>query len=235
MKSDSLTSPVAKKRTRLWRWSAATVILLGIGASSWVMLQPKANTDKNANKAKAEAKTPPVLELAQSDISLVEARPLQLTLPISGSLTPVVLTTVKAKVGGTLQEILVQEGMPVKRGQVIARLNNAELHARLASLHAALEEAQARAGLAHKNNSANQALLKQNYISKNAYDTSQNNVELAQANVKSAQANAEIARIAIADSVIQAPISGIVSRRPLRPGKKFRPTNRCTALSICLP
>ncbi len=226
MKPESLTSAVAKKRSRLLPWSAATLILLGLATSSWVMLQPKANTSPQTaakQDAKQDTKAMPVLELAHSDISLVEARSLQLTLPISGSLTPVVQTTVKAKVGGQLQAVLVQEGMPVKRGQVIARLDNAELQARLASQHASLEEAQARMGLASKNNLANQALLKQNYISKNAYDTSQNSVELAQANVKSAQANAQIARIAIADSVVHAPIDGIISRRHAQAGEKISP------------
>lgn len=222
MKPDTLPSPVAKKRNRLWRWSAATLILLGIGASSWVILQPKANTNAKT-AAKQEAKALPVLELAQADISQIEVRPLQLTLPISGSLMPLVQTTVKAKVGGQLQENLVQEGMKVKRGQIIARLDNAELQARLASLQASVDEAQARMGLAHKNNSANQALLKQNFISKNAYDTSQSNVELAQANVKSARANAQIARIAVADSVVHAPIDGIVSRRHAQAGEKISP------------
>ena len=128
MKPDTLPSPVAKKRRRLWRWSAATLILLGIGASSWMILQPKANTAPKIGTS--QDKIASVLELAHADISQIEARPLQLTLPISGSLMPVVQTTVKAKVGGQLQENLVQEGMKVKRGQIIARLDNAELQAR---------------------------------------------------------------------------------------------------------
>jgi membrane fusion protein, multidrug efflux system len=226
MKPESLTSPLtaplAHKRKRFLRWSVASLILLGIATGSWLMLQPKANSAAKVSE-KPAAKAMPVLELAQSDISLVEARPLQLTLPISGSLLPVAQTTVKAKVGGQLQEVLVREGMPVKRGQVIARLDNAELQARLASQNASVEEAQARMNLANKNNNANQALLKQNYISKNAWDTSQSNVELAQANVKSAKANAQIVRIAIADSVVHAPIDGIISRRHAQAGEKISP------------
>lgn len=218
MKQDTLTAATNGSPKRRWRLPLAMTILLGIAATGWVMTRPKASVPEPGAK-----KETPALELAQSDFSTIEAKPLLITLPIAGSLTPLVQTMVKAKVGGELQDGLIQEGMSVTRGQVIAHISSAELRERVATLQGSMEEAQARLKLAEKNNGANTALLKQNYISQNAVDTSKSNVELAQAGLKSARANAEIARIALADSVVRAPIAGIVARRHAQPGEKISP------------
>ncbi|MBI3230172.1 MAG: efflux RND transporter periplasmic adaptor subunit, partial [Burkholderiales bacterium] len=140
-----------------------------------------------------------------------------------GSIVPGAQATVKAKVAGTVQEAAVQEGVAVQAGQILVRLDAADLAARVATQQASLDEAQARLSLAQKNNTNNQALLKQNYISQNAYDTTQNSLELAQASVRSAKAQLEIARIALADSVIRAPIAGVVSKRYVQSGDKASP------------
>ena len=86
-----------------------------------------------------------------------------------------------------------------------------------------LDEAQARLSMASKNEANSQALLKQKYISQTAYDTTQNSVDLARANVKSAAAMLDIARIALADTVIRAPMAGIISKRHVQAGEKLAP------------
>jgi RND family efflux transporter MFP subunit len=193
--------------------------LCAVLGSAYLANRPKASVPAPTPTAAAR----PVLELASSDLATVGTAQLSLTLPVSGSLMPAQQATIRAKVGGQLQGGLLAEGMPVARGQVIARVDGAELHARLAMQQATLEEAQAKLALAQKNNHNNQQLLKQNYISHNAVDTSKNSVDLAQASVKSAQANSEIARITLTDSVIKAPIGGIISRRHAQPGEKVAP------------
>lgn len=185
-------------------------------------MKPKAAGASAASAAEAK-KAPPVFELAQGDVGTVEARELRITLPVSGSLQPVAQTTVKSKVPGQVQATLVQEGISVSSGQALARLDSADLRARVASQQAALDEAQARLALASKNSSNNQALLKQNYISQSAYDTTQNNVAITEAGVKAAAAQLQIARTALADATIHAPISGIVSRRYAQVGDKLSP------------
>jgi membrane fusion protein (multidrug efflux system) len=120
-------------------------------------------------------------------------------------------------------ETTLQEGMNVAAGQVIARLDAADQRARVAQQQAALDEAAARLSLAKKNNANSQALLKQNYISQNAYDTTQNSVELAQASVNAMRAQLEMARIALADTVIRAPLAGVISKRHVQAGEKVAP------------
>jgi RND family efflux transporter MFP subunit len=171
----------------------------------------------------AQADKEPVHELSRRDVAVVEARPLALTLPLSGSLTPLAQATVKSKVSGVVLSTSVQEGMNVRAGQVIARLDDAEARARVAQQQAQLADAGARLALARKNQANSAALLKQNYIAQNAYDTSSNAVDLAQAAVDAARAQLELARIALADTAIRAPLSGVVSKRHAQAGEKLAP------------
>jgi RND family efflux transporter MFP subunit len=164
-----------------------------------------------------------VLELASADVAAIDARPLSVGLPLSGSLIPVNQATIKSKVSGQVQEAALREGVSVQEGQVLARLDQADLKARLAQQQAMLEEAQAKLSMAQKNEYNAKALLSQKFISQTSFDTTANAVELAHANVKSASAMVELARIALNDSVIRAPISGIISKRHVQAGDKVAP------------
>ncbi len=223
MKQDNL-QPSLSPTKRRWRWPLAAVVLASAAVGGWVVThQPAPITSANAHDkkdGKKDEKKDTIFELGVADSSQIVARELALTLPVNGSIIPAAQVTVKAKVSGSVQESTVQEGMAVKAGQVLARLDSADLQARVATQQAAVDEAKARLSLAKKNNENNHALLKQNYISQNSYDTTQNNLELAQASVRSAQAQLDIARIALADSVIRSPISGVVSKRFMQTGDK---------------
>jgi membrane fusion protein (multidrug efflux system) len=126
-------------------------------------------------------------------------------------------------VSGVVTGETVQEGVAVVAGQVLARLDQADQRARVAQQQAALDEAKARLSLAMKNNANSSTLLKQNYISQNSYDTTANSVELAQASVKSMQAQYDLAKNALNDTVIVAPLSGVVSKRHVQAGEKVAP------------
>lgn len=212
-------TPISARRPRRLRAIALAVLLLAGGAGAAFYFQSKPAVAKPA----AAAKEAPVFELAQADLAVIEARELSIDLPLSGSLTPLTQATVKSKVSGVVLETTAQEGMSVAAGQVIARLDAADGRARVAQQQAALDEANARLTMAKKNNANSQALLKQNYISQNSYDTTLNSVELAQAAVNAARAQLELARIALNDSAIRAPLSGVVSKRHVQAGEKVSP------------
>ena len=228
MKNETLPppSPLAARRSRRWRAPVAILVVLGLAGGGWTILQSKQQAAKaaeqQASKKKEQAKTP-VHELAQGDVAAIDARALSISLPLSGSLAPVTQATIKAKVSGVIHETTVQEGQSVAAGQILVRLDAADQRARLTQQQAMLDEAQARLSMAAKNEANSQALLKQKYISQTAYDTTQNSVDLARASVKSAAAMLDIARIALADTVIRAPMAGIVSKRHLQAGEKVAP------------
>ncbi|MFC3106890.1 efflux RND transporter periplasmic adaptor subunit [Undibacterium arcticum] len=215
------SSPTASRKR--WRIPLAALILIGATGGGWMMMHAKKSAAKEQAEAKSGDRQPTVFELAAGDVATIDARELRVTLPVSGSLLPLMQTTVKAKVAAEVRETLVQEGMKVTRGQIIARLDSADLRARVATQQAALDEATAKLSLASKNNDTNQSLLKQNYISQNAVDTAHNSVELARASLKSTSSQLEIAQRALDDAVIRAPIDGIVSKRHLQTGDKASP------------
>lgn len=217
----NVSTPAAPPRRRRWRKPAATLLILMLAGGGWAYMH--AGAKPAASAADKDKPKTPVYELSAGDVATIGARELSINLPLSGSLTPLTQATVKSKVSGVVLETTVQEGMTVTAGQVIARLDAAELRARAAQQQASLDEASARLALAKKNNVNSEALLKQNYISRNAYDTTQNSVDLAQAAVAAARAQLDMAQIALADATLKAPLSGVVSKRYVQAGEKLAP------------
>jgi membrane fusion protein (multidrug efflux system) len=214
------TVPRTRRRTIAIGLAALT---LAAGAGGYAWTQRAAAPAQPAPDAAAKVDKEPVHELSKRDIAVVEARPLALTLPLSGSLTPLAQATVKSKVSGVVLATTLQEGMNVSAGQVIARMDDAEARARVAQQQALVADANARLALAKKNQANSAALLQQKYIAQNAYDTTTNAVDLAQAAVDAARAQLDLARIALADTVIRAPLSGVVSKRHVQAGEKLSP------------
>src|SRR5262245_29932565 len=71
-----------------------------------------------ADAAKAAKAALAVLEFNQNDLYILQPAPLARTLALTGTLTPLVEATLKAKVAGELVEVPAREGQTVARGQV---------------------------------------------------------------------------------------------------------------------
>ena len=162
-----------------------------------------------------------VMELAAVDVITVSSSQLQPSIPLSGSLRPAAQTVVKTKVAGELREVRVREGEAVRRGQVLATIDSTELDARLAEKRAALAAARAQRDLARKNWAMNEQLLRQNFISRNAADTVASALAVGDANVGAAEAQVSLARKALADAMLTAPMAGVVAERFSEPGEKL--------------
>jgi RND family efflux transporter MFP subunit len=193
--------------------AALVVAALGAGIGARVLAK-KAEADA---KARAAAVT---LEFGPADLARVERHAMARWLPLSGTLQPVRQATVKAKVSGDVRQILVREGEAVRQGQLLGRIDTADLEAKLVERLGALESARAQLALAEKTRATNQALLKQSFISQNAYDSSESTYNVALGSVKSAEAQVQLARNALRDAAVHAPIAGTVARRHVQAGDK---------------
>jgi membrane fusion protein (multidrug efflux system) len=198
-------------RRRLIVGIVALVIVGAIGGSVAMRL-----AKKDQNKGAVTV----ALEFAPADLTVVERLPLSRWLPVSGALQPVRQATVKAKVSGDVRQITVREGETVQAGQVLARIDTADLDAKLLERIGALESAKAQLALAEKTRTTNQALLKQHFISQNAFDNSESSYNVAQGALKSSEAQVQIARNALRDAVAVSPLTGIVAKRHVQPGEK---------------
>jgi membrane fusion protein (multidrug efflux system) len=204
-------------------WIVLAVCLLTAGAAAVLKKQAKA---RQAPPAATAAQAPAVLEFLPSDVMQVTTRHLRQLLPLSGSLRAVNQAAVKARVGGEVREVLVREGEAVNAGQVLVRMDTSEYQARVGQARGALLAARGQLDIATKSRDNNKALLEKGFISKNAFDNAASQFDIARANVESAKAALDVAQKALADTVIRAPISGLVSSRSVQPGEKVSPDNR---------
>jgi RND family efflux transporter MFP subunit len=198
------------------RTVGALVAILLIGAIAAAIA---VRTSKRASAATGDG-PPVVLAFNPADVAAVEPHALARLLPVSGALQPVNQSTVRSKVSGELRQVMVREGDTVRAGQAIARFDTADLEAKLADRMGAMESSRAQLALAEKTRAQNLALLKQNFISQTAYDSAESNLSVTQGTLKSNEAQVQLARIALRDASVTAPLSGIVAKRHVQPGEK---------------
>jgi len=127
---------------------------------------------------------------------------------------------VRAKMAGTLLQLDVAEGQRVKAGQVIARIDVAELNTRVAERQANIESARAALVQAERTHASNERLAAQSFISPMALDTSRAQLDTAKAAVAAAMASMDTSRVGLRDATPQVPIGGIVAKRHVVPGEK---------------
>lgn len=206
-------------RRSLVRWIVAALVLALIAAGVLRALSARhAQQDALARASDAKAQT--VVELAPGDVVRAQERLVAQGLPISGSLRAVNAATVKARAAGELQGLTVREGDTVRAGQVIARVDAAENTARLRQAQEQADSARAQVEIAQRQFDNNQALVNQGFISRTALETSGNSLTAAQATHRAALAAVDVARKALEDTVVKAPIPGVVSQRFAQPGER---------------
>ena len=177
------------------------VVLLAVAAITWWQQRP--------------VKPPPV----KYRTALVDSGPITQVVMATGTLQPVVTVTVGTQVSGTVLERLADFNDRVRRGQVLLRLDPANLQARLRQAQAQRAAAQAALTLAEASFARNQQLVGQGFISELALDQSRRERSAAQANVALAQAQVDAARTDLDNSVISSPIDGVVIRRNIDVGQ----------------
>lgn len=195
--------------------------LLATGAATLIAAAAVAGlATVRSNRAAEPPAREQTLEFLPGDVLVLAPQTLERSLPLTGTLTPLNETTVKAKVAGELVEVTVREGETVRRGQVLARIDTTELAARAAAKRADVEAARAQRVLAEKNRTTQKTLLEKNFISQSAFDSTQSVYEVALARLRAAEADLAVAQKALGDAVLSAPISGIVAQRLAQPGER---------------
>jgi len=212
--------------SRRMRWILAAVALLVLGAllaRGLAGRKPASGTPvagAASSAAPATSGPSPAIELAASDLARAESTELTQTLAVSGSLKAVQSAFVKARIAAEVKSLGVREGDRVAAGQLIGQLDTTEYDWRLRQAEDQAQSAQAQLDIAERTLANNQALVNQGFISRNALDTSVSNAAAARAALQAGKAAAEIARKAVKDGEVRAPIGGLVSQRLVQPGER---------------
>jgi HlyD family secretion protein len=151
----------------------------------------------------------------------------------TGTVNPVTTVLVGTQVSGTIKEIYVDFNSPVKKGQLIARIDPALLEAQvnqaranLFSARANLEKAEATRVDARRTMDRNKELFSKNLVARSELDTAETNHETAKASVSAAKAQVAQAEAALSVAEtnlfytkIVSPVEGIVVSRNVDVGQ----------------
>ena len=205
------------KRWLKWALAALLIALLAFGVLR-ALSSRKAQQETVAKLATERSQT--VVELGTADVVQVKTRELVQGLAVSGALKAVNSAIVKARVPGELQGLTLREGDSVKAGQIIARIDASEYQARVRQAQQLASSAKAQIDIARRSFDNNRSLVEQGFISKTALDTSTASLAAAEASYQAAVAGAEVATKSLDDTVLRAPISGLISQRLAQPGER---------------
>jgi HlyD family secretion protein len=147
--------------------------------------------------------------------------------------------TVSSKVTGKVVDVLIEEGHPVREGQILAHLDDSQpratlafAEAQLASAHKSAAEDQARLSQAELTLNRRQQLLKEGVVGKAELDEAQSNVDALKARIAYAQQQVAVAesqvnlqKTMLTDMVVRAPFGGVVISKDAQPGEMISPVS----------
>jgi HlyD family secretion protein len=130
---------------------------------------------------------------------------------------------VASKGTGRLVYLGVVEGDRVRAGQVIARIEDADVRAQLAQAEASLALSRADLRDAERSLARERTLLDSNFTSQASYDGAEARYERVKAGIALAQAAVQSAQVALENTVIRAPFDGTVLTKNADVGEVVAP------------
>lgn len=126
--------------------------------------------------------------------------------------------SIRARVVGFLEGIHFNEGLPVKKGQLLYTIDAQPYEAEVAAKQSQLAEAKSLYAKAQSDLNRYKPLAESNAVSQADLDGAQVQFEAAQSQVKAAEANLEIAQIQLGYTKVYSPINGIIGKSIARIG-----------------
>lgn len=182
-----------------------------------------------------EATKPVALPPVKVETATVKHQKMPRLLTLTGSVLADRQSEVAANVSGRVTATYVERGMPVKAGQAIAVVDSKAAGFQAAAALAQSQAAQTQVALAKQECDRADTLFGQGAIARSEFDRlkSQCTAQLYQANA--AQANADLAGKLAGDTVIRAPIDGIIGERYVNVGEYVQPPTRVASVFAVNP
>jgi HlyD family secretion protein len=143
----------------------------------------------------------------------------RLAVSANGLVRPIDRIQLKSKASGEVIELPIEVGDRVEKGALIAKLDQLEERTALAQARADLDIAKAELVLAEKNFERRKKLFSRKVISEEARDQTELNLAVARGKLVQATTALERARERMEDSVITAPVPGIILQKYVESGQ----------------
>lgn len=207
---------------RIWPVAIGVCVLVLVVGVGWWLMRTKA----------IEVRTAVAREISSSSGE-------RTVLNASGYVTARRAATASSKVTGKVVEVLIEEGMKVKEGQVLARLDDMNVkaslnvaQAQLESAKSALEETRSQLKQADLEFQRTTELAKQKIASQSDLDSAEANAKTFRArlarqgsDVTVAERQVEMWQQQMDDLIIRAPFAGIVTTKDAQPGEMISPVS----------
>ncbi|WP_456866370.1 efflux RND transporter periplasmic adaptor subunit [Bradyrhizobium sp. USDA 4503] len=142
-----------------------------------------------------------------------------------GTVSPLNTATIRTQVQGTLESVDFVEGQEVKRGQVLARIDQRVYEAQVDQADAALVRDQASLKNAKANLARTRPLADRGFATQQALDTQNSQVAQGEGTIQLDQAALEAAQTQLSFTTITAPLDGVTGIRRIDPGNIVQPSD----------
>jgi membrane fusion protein (multidrug efflux system) len=173
----------------------------------------RAEAEKTAAPATASA-----IQIGSENVVSVERGTVVVGPIISGELKPEREATVRAELGGSMTEVLVKEAQSVSRGTLLGRIEMRTLEDARQSANSAVRSAENQLVVVRREAERTEKLVEAGALAARDLDVARSNVASVDAQLADARARLASATRQLDDTVIRAPIAGIVSTRAVNAG-----------------
>jgi len=151
------------------------------------------------------------------EVAQPERRSISSFIETNGTLEAESDVDIVARTAGPVVELLVEEGMVVKKGQLLARIDDEELQSQVGIARVALEEAK-------RTHERAKASFEESVVSQEVYDQTLTKLESAEAQLEGSQ-------ILFGYSKIEAPFAGIIIERYIKFAENVTPNQELFRIS----
>ncbi|HTO62965.1 MAG TPA: efflux RND transporter periplasmic adaptor subunit [Bradyrhizobium sp.] len=205
-------APDPTERSRTWPAAAAIALCLAlVGAGAWWYLDRQVPVVHVAVASMMPAGTP-----SGSPGTLLDA---------TGYVVARREATVGPKISGKLRDVLVEEGMHVEKGQILAHLDEANAAVALDEAKANLLQADTAAANAKPIFDRKRSAVVKDLITREDFDNAKSTFDQTQTAVAVARAQLAVAQQNLDDTVVEAPFAGVVTVKAAQAGEIISPVS----------
>jgi RND family efflux transporter MFP subunit len=170
-----------------------------------------------SDRASGEERPAPI-RVGPEDFAVVREGTLERGPILSGRLTAERQATVRAEAAGTLQRVEAEPGQRVREGQVLARIEDSAVRDQLLSARSSVTSQRSALEVARRDVERMSTLVEAGAAARSELEAAALQAKAAEAQLAEAEARLALANEAAADTTVRAPISGVVSDRPVNAG-----------------